>query len=246
MKKEIYEKYKLFCEQYKLSGYNSKKLWNIIRPICYHKEFIKRCKDPFWHHDLKTTGDHIICDAIVTYKMIIKLKKKNKKFTFINLKIAIYIAMFHDLYEEPWQNNFKFKEKKLKNKHGFIHPIEATVNAITWFPKMFNDEHDALMIIDGIIHHMYPFPVRAIDDAPLELNNQEKYDNLAEKYKSIIKTSTLFGKMGPFSLRKSFYLEGRIMSKADKIVAIRKDIHNLNGYMALLTGKNKKLEKTGD
>ena len=117
MKKEIYEKYKYFCKQYKLTGYNVKRLWSMIRPICYHKEFIKRCQAPFWHHDCKTLGDHIICDAIVTYKMITKLKKKNKKFDFINLKAAICIAMFHDLYEEPWQNNLKAKKKKfIKNQ----------------------------------------------------------------------------------------------------------------------------------
>ena len=244
MKKEIYEKYKLFCEQYKLSGYNSKKLWNIIRPICYHKEFIKRCKDPFWHHDLKTTGDHIICDAIVTYKMIIKLKKKNKNFTFINLKIAIYIAMFHDLYEEPWQNNLKFKDKLLRNQHGFIHPIEAVVNAITWFPNAFLDEHDALIIIDGMIHHMYPLPVRAIDGTILQLNNQDRYDVLDEKYKKIMKASTMIGRIGCFSLRRSFYIEGRIMSRADKIVATRKDINSIEGYLALVTGKNKRIKRS--
>ena len=246
MKKEIYERYKFFCSQYKLTGYNVKKLWNIIRPICDHKEYIKRSQPPFWHHDYRTLGDHIICDAIVTYKIIARLKKKGKKFDFINLKNAVYIAMFHDLYEEPWQNNFKFKEKKVKNKHGFIHPIEACVNAITWFPDVFSDEHDALMIIDGIIHHMFPFPVRAVDGSPLELNNQDKYDALDEKFKKIIESSTLIGKVGAFSLRKSFYIEGILMSKADKIVAMRKDIHSIGGYLALITGKNKKLKKKED
>lgn len=243
MKEEIYEKYKFFCAQYKLTGYNIKKLWSIIRPICYHKEFIKRMKDPFWHHDCKTIGEHIICDAIVTYKLITRLKKKGSKFNFINLNVAIYIAMFHDLYEEPWQNNLKSKEKKFKNLHGFAHPLEACVNAITWFPQIFTNEHDTLMIIDGIIHHMFPLPVRAIDGTPLELNNQEKYDALPENFKKIMTASTLIGKVGSFSLRKSFYIEGRLMSKADKIVAMRKDLHSLEGYLALVTGKNKKLRE---
>ncbi len=241
MKREIYLKYKFFCNQYKLTGYNAKKLWSIIRPICYHSEFIKRCQPPFWHHDNKTLGDHIICDAIVTYKMIIKIKKRNKKLSFINLKLAVLIAMFHDLYEEPWQNNLKIKRKRFINLHGFIHPIEATINAITWFPKYFQDYHDAVIIIDGIIHHMFPFPVRSIDEVPLELNNQEKYDALDDKYKKIIIASTTVGKIRHLSLRKSFFLEGAIMSKADKIVAIRKDIRSFNGYLSLLTGKNKKI-----
>ena len=244
MKKEIYEKYKFFCKQYRLTGYNAKKLWNIIRSICYHKEFIKRFKDPFWHHDCKTIGEHILCDTIVTYQLITKLKKRGRKYNFINLHIAIYIAMFHDLYEEPWQNNLKFKEKLFRNQHAFIHPIEAVVNAITWFPEKFEDEHDALIIIDGMLHHMYPLPLRAIDGKILQLNNQEKYDLLDSKYKKIMKASTMIGKIGCFSLRKSFYIEGRIMSKADKIVAIRKDLNSLEGYLALITGKNKKITRS--
>ena len=243
MKKEIYLKYKMFCEQYKLTGYNTKKLWNIIRPICYHKEFIKRSHMPYWHHDYKTIGAHIICDAIVTYKLITKLKKKGKKYGFINLKVAIYIAMFHDLYEEPWQNSLHSKIKKFKNLHGFTHPIEACVNAITWFPHIFEDEREALIIIDGIIHHMFPLPVRAIDESNLELNNQEKYNALPEKYKKIMVASTLIGKIGSYSIRKSFYIEGIMMSKADKIVAMRKDIHSFYGYLALITGENKNLRK---
>ena len=244
MKKEIYAKYKLFCNQYKLTGYNIKKLWNIIRPICYHKEFIKRSHEPFWHHDCKTIGEHILCDAIVTYQLVIKLKKRSKKYNFINLNVAIYIAMFHDLYEEPWQNNLKFKDKLLRNRHGFIHPIEAVVNAITWFPNAFLDEHDALIIIDGMIHHMYPLPVRAIDGTILQLNNQDRYDVLDEKYKKIMKASTMIGRIGCFSLRRSFYIEGRIMSRADKIVATRKDINSIEGYLALVTGKNKRIKRS--
>lgn len=242
MKKEIYEKYKFFCTQYKLTNHNTKKLWNIIRPICYHKEFIIRMEDPFWHHDFKTLGEHILCDAIVTYKLIIKLKKK-KKYNFINLKVAILIAMFHDLYEEPWQNNMKAKNKKFKNLHGFTHPIEAVVNAITWFPEYFQDNKETLMIIDGIIHHMYPLPVRVIDGKPLELNNQDKYDVLDNKFKNIMIASTMFGQFGSYSMRKSFYLEGILMSKADKIVAIRRDINSFAGCLALISGKNKKLIK---
>lgn len=121
--------------------------------------------------------------------------------------------------------------------------MEACVNAITWFPQIFTNEHDTLMIIDGIIHHMFPLPVRAIDGTPLELNNQEKYDALPENFKKIMTASTLIGKVGSFSLRKSFYIEGRLMSKADKIVAMRKDLHSLEGYLALVTGKNKKLRE---
>lgn len=240
MKKEVYKIFKMYCQQYKLNNYKSKKLWSIIRPICYHKEFLKRLQTPFWHHDIKTLGEHIICDAIVTYKIIDKVNKKNKK--AINIYLAVIIAMFHDLYEKPWQNNLELPRRKFKNNHGFTHPIEAITNAITWFPNYFIEDKDTLIIIDGVIHHMFPFPVRIIDN-DLELNNQEKYEKLDDKYKKIIKLSTNIGKVGIFSIRKSFYIEGRIMSKADKIVAIRKDLKSIDGYISFLTGKNKKLLK---
>ena len=236
----IYTQFKILCLRYEIDGKNSKILWNLIKPICLHPEFKKRNQSPFWHHDATTLGEHIMSDAIITYKMIYKIKNK-RKLEFINLKIAIYIAMFHDLYEEPWQNNIKSKSKKFKNLHGFTHPIEAVVNAITWFPNVFQNEDESLMIIDGIMHHMYPLPVRAIDKYSLELNNQEKYNQLPEIYKKMIFVSTYVGKVGAFSFRKSFYIEGRIMSKADKLVSTRKEICNTRAYLALITGKNKKL-----
>ena len=36
------------------------------------------------------------------------------------------------------------------------------------------------------------------------------------------------------------------MSRADKIVALKKDIGSFNGYLALLSGKNKNVKKKVD
>lgn len=90
---------------------------------------------------------------------------------------------------------------------------------------------------------MFPLAVRRIDGTDMELNNKEKYDKLPQKYKDMIKLSTDIGKIGHYSLRKSFFIEGRIMSRADKIVALKKDIGSFNGYLALLSGKNKNIKK---
>ena len=129
----------------------------------------------------------------------------------VSVENAVVIAMFHDLYELPWQNlNVK---KIMRNKHGFVHPIEAIVNAITWFPKYFETKEKAFIIIDGVIHHMFPLAVRAIDEEDMELNNSDKYNKLPQKYKDMIKLSTNIGKIGHYSLRKSMFIEGRIMSK---------------------------------
>lgn len=236
----VYIKYKEFAKKYKLKSYETKKLWKIICHIATNEEFIKRCNAPYFHHDIKTLGDHILCDAIVTYILATKLKKKSDNMQAINIENAVLIAMFHDLYELPWQNtNIK---KIMYNKHGFVHPIEAITNAITWFPEYFETKEKAIILIDGVIHHMFPLAVRRIDNTSMELNNQEKYDNLHPKYKDMIKLSTNIGAFGHYSLRKSIFIEGRIMSKSDKIVAFRNEIGSLNGYLALISGKNKNIK----
>lgn len=239
---KVYLKYKEFSKEYKLSSYDTRLLWKIIEPIATHSEFRKRCSNPYFHHDIKLLGDHILCDAIVTFKLASKLKKNNYSMKDISIDNAVVIAMFHDLYELPWQN---IETKKImRNKHGFVHPIEAIVNAITWFPEYFENKDRAMIIIDGVLHHMYPLAVRRIDDTDMQLNNQKKYDKLPNKYKDMIKLSTSIGKIGHYSLRKSLFIEGRIMSRADKMVAFKKDICSLNGYLALISGKNKNIKKT--
>lgn len=223
-----FKKYAIF---YNLDKKDTKKLWDIIKPVCEHKEFIKRMNKPFYHHDIKMLGEHIMSDAIVTYKYAIK---KN-----INVKYSVLIAMFHDLYEEPWQNNPK--KKKLFNKHGFVHPIEAVINAITWYPEYFKDIKVAELLIDGIIHHMYPFPVRILDNTNIELNNVEKYNKLDDRYKELIKKSLGRNKIGKISLSKSYFKEGRIMAKADKYVCYHTELKGIKSLLTL-TGKNKKLD----
>ena len=200
-----YELYKKYATFYKLDKDEVKELWDIIEPIASSKEFITRCDDPFFHHDKVTLGEHLLCDTIVSYK----IAKKKKK----NTKLACLIAMFHDMYEKPWQN--AHDHKKLWNKHGFTHPIEAAINAITWYPEYFKDE-DAYIIIDGIIHHMYPLPVRAINSSEMDLNNDATYKKLPIKFKKMIIKSSKRWSIGKISFCRSKYKEGRIMSKADK------------------------------
>lgn len=128
----------------------------------------------------------------------------------------------------------------MANKHGFVHPIEAILNAYTWYPSYFKDIDTAEIIIDGIIHHMFPIPVRAIDGKDLEINNQEKFDNIPINIKKLIIYSSLRYKIGPISLCKSKYKEGKIMSRADKIVFFKKEF-TIASLKSFLTGLNKKL-----
>ena len=225
---EIYRKNIIY---YKLNKVDAKELWDIISPICKHEEFIKRCNKPFFHHDNITLGEHIICDAIKTYQ----LSKKRKK---VNIKLACLIAMFHDLYEIPWQN--VHDHKKLFNKHGFVHPIEASINALTWYPNYFTDDTESIIIIDGIIHHMYPFPVRSINGSEMNLNNNSKYISLSDRDKEIITFATKNYGISKISIRKSKYIEGRIMSNADKKVALGKEIHKPSSLLRLIHGNNNK------
>ena len=233
-----YNIYKKNCVVYKLNKDETNELWGIIKSICCHKEFIRRCDKPYYHHDTVTLGEHIIKDTIVTYK----LAKKNAK---VNLRLACLIAMFHDLYEIPWQN--VHDRKKLMNKHGFVHPIEAAINAITWYPEYFENDNDANIIIDGIIHHMNPLPVRAMNGTELNLNNIDKYNKLDTKYKKIIVESSKRCSIKKVGLSRSKYKEGRIVSKADKKVSLKMDLKKTSSYLRLIHGNNKNISNnTGE
>lgn len=238
------------AQKYHLTTSQFQELWMIIEPIFIHTEFQRRMTDEYPHHDLVTLGEHIISDTIVTYI----LSKKQK--TDYNLKTALHISMFHDLYTLPWQNNKENKRYKLFNMHGFTHPIEAVVNAATWYPTYFEKESESKKIVDGVIHHMYPFPVRAVDKNDMELNNATSYEKLPNSIKEQIKDSTSRGNIrfsflskgkneflkGTVSLSRSLYKEGNVMSKADKIVSFKKDF-TINGAIACVTGYNKNLEQ---
>ncbi len=207
---------------------------NIIFPVINHEEFIRRYnREVYPHHGYVSLGRHLICDAIITYKKC-KIKKK------VNYKTAVLIALFHDLYELPWQNS-SIKKRKKVNYHGFIHPIEAVINAATWFPEYFVG-NDLDVLVDGIIHHMYPFPVRAINNInDLELNNLEKYKKLnLDVKKSILKSTNRF-KFKNLSFCKSKYKEGRIVSSADKYISIGGELNSFSSVLACITGINKNL-----
>ena len=163
--------------KYKLTDVEKEELYAIIYPIFKHEEFQRRMKSDFKHHSDITLGEHILEDTTLTYLLVKKRPRKN-----INLSLALKIAMLHDLYTNPWQNS-STKVKKFFNKHGFRHPLEAVINSISWYPELFTDSFESEIIIDGILHHMYPLPVRFLDDN-VEMLNVETLD---EKYKTIIK-----------------------------------------------------------
>lgn len=233
---EILDRYELIEEDKRI-------FWNIIEPIFVYKEFQKRLDaEVYPHHDKTSLGNHIISDAVVTYKLAKKAKQKNND---INIELAVIIAMFHDLYELPWQNAGR-KKSMFVNKHGFIHPIEAIINAATWFPEYFKDLEMVSKIVDGVIHHMFPFPVRRINEEinKLELNNTEKFNNLSPAIKNLIINSSNMGliKSSNISLVMPYTIEGRLMSKADTIVSLSKDATSLRGLIACITGKNSNLD----
>ncbi len=226
--------------KYNINNEDKSNFLNIINPIVSHSEFQRRMTSEFLHHSNITLGEHIIEDAVVTY-LLGKKSKKN-----INIDLAVKIAMLHDLYTVSWQNTEKvIKEKKFFNKHGFRHPVEAIINAYNWYPELFKNENDTRIIIDGVIHHMYPLPVTKFVDSRdniLELKNFELVSNLPQEIKDIIVYSTKRKGLGSISLCKSKYIEGRIMSKADKKVSVGQ-FKNVSSVLALFTGVNKKLER---
>ncbi len=221
---------------------DKEEFWKIISPIYNHPEFQRRLDASLYpHHGKKSLGDHIVSDAIVTYYIASKKKQKGKN---VDVFVAVIIAMFHDLYELPWQNT-KIVKNHIVNKHGFTHPLEAVVNAYTWFPEYFKDGEQAMKIVDGVIHHMWPFPVRAIDKTftETELNNLDKVTNLDERIKNIIVKSSMRKGLRHVSFSRSMYLEGRIVSYADTKVSVGKELKSAYALIAIITGINFGLKK---
>ncbi len=228
----LYKKYNLNTKEIDIIN-------KIIFPIFIHDEFQKRMTKDFYHHGKVTLGEHIIEDAIVSYILATKSRKK------INIELTLVIAMLHDLYVKPYQNVVKIREKSFFNKHGFRHPIEAAINSYKWFPKLFDDKDNARIIIDGIIHHMYPLPVQSFYkevNNKFDLNNYDLLVDFPNEIIEMIVESSKRGRIGRISFASPKYREGKILSKADKIVSA-KQIRDLKSMMALLTGKNSSLLK---
>lgn len=214
---ESYSTLREIFNVYKLSNNDMKYIYKIIKPIYNHKEFQKRMKPPYLHHGNTTLGEHILGDTILVY-----LTCKNRKKSYQETRRTILIAMFHDLYTNPWK--LATRKEKIRNYHAFTHPIEAIINAINWFPSYFENINDAKIIIDGVLHHMYPLPVRAISKLKLELSNENLLPNIDDKLKKIITLSLRPCLSKNLSLRQPFYFEGRVLVKIDKIITLRKDL----------------------
>jgi len=212
-----------------LNNEEKEEFLSIIKPIFESKEFKLRSTSVYTHHDEITLGEHILEVAIITF---LKCKKTKN----VDLKIAVYIAMMHDLYTLPWQNNPDNKVKYFFNKHGFRHPVEAVINSLNWYPELF-DEDNCRIIIDGILHHMYPMPVRVYNDKDIELKNECTVD---DKYGQIMFESTNRFRIGDISFCRSRYKEGRIVSQSDKIVTYI-HLRDLNSLTQAFTGRNKNL-----
>ncbi len=230
-------------DEYKIFGKDRKELLAIIKPICMHPEFQKRFSNEYPHHGSVSISYHVVEDATKTYLLAKKYIKRKHSNDF-SLEVAIYIAMFHDLYTVSYQNNEAAKVNKFHNIHGFRHPIEAVINSYSWYSDVY-EKVDSNKLIDGIVHHMYPFPVLvALDDGnnSMELKNYQLYEKLPLNIKKALTDTSCRGKIGNFSIVRSKYKEGRIMSKADKYVAIRQ-LKCFSDWLALLTGKNKGLTK---
>lgn len=235
-------------EHYGLSDKQKDEFWKFVRHIFVHDEFQRRMSPEFPHHGDITLGEHLLSDAAVTYKLMENPRFKQANF---DKKTAVIIAMFHDLYTLSWQNNPDNIQEFSYNGHAFRHPIEAIINAVSWYPEYFEDEN-AYKIIDGVIHHMFPVPVKRLDGTTMELKNEELLNKIPYKIKNLIIFSSNRGlKYKHFSICRSVFTEGRIMSNADKIVSFGnyKDDINENGVdsiIALFTGVNKNLDNYED
>ena len=239
LRKEITESEELLLQG--ITEEERKEFFKIIYKIFRHKEFQRRMTSEFNHHNDITLGYHVLEVALCTYKTC---KKKIEKGIKVNIDVAVKIAMLHDFYELPWQNNKESSSKNLIHKHGFRHPIEAVINAIYYYPFLFKNELESIMIIDGIVHHMYPLAVPVLtgfDTNEIELKNYDKVKKIDKNLLDKIIYSTNRGRIIKLSLCKSKFIEGRIVSNSDTFVSIN-NYESLKGVPALITGVNKNIE----
>lgn len=230
-------------KKYKLNNNEIGEILNIIYSIYNHDEFQRRMTDEFMHHDNISLGEHILEVAIFSYIMYKKYKRNEN----LDLGVLLKTAMFHDLYTEPWQNNPYSKVIKSIHKHAYRHPVEAVINSAFWFPDEFLDFEKSKKIVDGVVHHMAPLPVPkfTFDDMNLlELKNFDKIGDVSDDVKNILRSSCDRLSFKNVSIAFSNYYEGKIVSIADKVVAIDNMKHsNINGFLAIFTGENNNFEK---
>lgn len=221
--KAIFDYYKLTEEEKYLYS-------QIAKPIIENYEFQKRLSKEFKHHGDETLGMHIITDSILAYKLTrgILARRSDAK---LSPEDTLIMSLFHDLYTFPWQN--AVKKSKVIDRHWYVHPIEAALNSMEWFPEYFCCESEE-KYVDGIVHHMYPVPVRKIDGENIELNNAYLLAN--ERYFELLKNSTRSFLDG-VSLRPANSEEGRILCYADKLAAFH-EVKDVRSAIICFTGKN--------
>ena len=84
-------------ESYHFSSKDVNNFFDIIRPIFYHEEFLKRMNfAEFPHHNKTSLGEHIIKNSVLTYVICEKYKKLGAN---VKTDLAVKISMMHDLYE---------------------------------------------------------------------------------------------------------------------------------------------------
>ena len=123
---------------------------------------------------------------------------------------------------------------------GMTHPIEAVLNSYKWFPKYFKNKKEAEIIIDGIIHHMYPYPVRKVENKNIKISNQKLLKKF-KYYDYLIQTTKNKTKL-KIDIKSPRSIEGKLLVKADKLISLS-ELNNFNSIKALVNGKNKNLIK---
>lgn len=129
--------------------------FEIVKDILESKEFQKRRL--FFHHENECLWTHCIRVSYTSYLFAIKHK--------LNKRDCAIAGLLHDFYTKAWhpsegldQLEDKYREKlehprklKLKEMHGFNHPVQALENAKEYFPEYMNER-----VENAIITHMFP------------------------------------------------------------------------------------------
>ena len=129
---------------------------NIVKPILLSDEFQRR--KLFKHHDYSVWSHSIN----VSYNSFITAKRHN-----LDEYVCAIAGILHDFYPYTYKKN-KVLEKlnpnylyrvntkaKLNELHTFVHPYEASINALKFYPELVNEK-----ILSCIRTHMFPLTIK--------------------------------------------------------------------------------------
>lgn len=137
----------------------------IVKDVIESPEFEIRKK--FLHHNEESLYEHLIKVSITSFKLANKWR--------LNVRDTTLAGLLHDFYSQAWlysndlnsidpkyySNLHSKAKKKLFQKHGFVHGIDAALNIKKYYSSVYNP-----IIYDAVAKHMFPLSLFTTEKIP--------------------------------------------------------------------------------